>query len=259
MNATWKSLLSVAVVVLGWGRVAAGDLVINVDFQPGGFGGGTSVTFAAQGAAPSPGDVWNVLAPSTDGSANGEFGSGGVFDFAGDPMLWSGLVDSEGNATGVNVELFKGLPHAAFALNPLNGGDVNVADDAKSLMRDFLTAASPNAVNITGLVDGGRYNVFLYGVGDHGGATTTFTIGGTPQSTTGVPGGAHDLTLGADYVVFENVVASSGFIGISYERADGSDGAFNGMQLVLVPEPSTGLLLGLGVLLCAWRTARRIA
>ena len=241
------------------GQVAAGDLYLNVDFQPGGAGGGTSVTYAAQGAAATPGNIWNAVAPSTDGAANGEFGSGGAFDFGGGSVVVSSLLDSEGNATGVQLELFKGDPDSAFALNPLNGGDVNVADDAKGLMRDFLVATNPNDVNITGLTDGGVYRIYLYGAGDNEFGSTTFTIGGVSQSTTGVPLGSHNLTEGQDYVVFDNVVASGGFIGINYTPAGGGDGQFNGFQIVeVVPEPSSALLLGLGVSAAALLVRRRV-
>ena len=242
----------VLAAVMGLAVSARSDVIINVDFQPGGAGGGTSVTFASQGAVASLGNVWNATAPSTDGAFNGEFGSGGIFDFAGGSMTIASLLDSEGNATSIQLELFKGTPDSAFALNPLNGGDFNVANDAKDLMRDFLIATDPNDVNISGLIDGGLYHLYLYGAGDNSSQQTTFTVGGVSQSTTGV-NGSHDLTEGVDYVVYNNVVASGGFIGINYTVADGaSEGRFNGFQLVqVVPEPSTLLLTGAGYLVLA--------
>lgn len=245
------------VVVIAFSPLAGrADLYLNVDFQPGGAGGGTSVTFGAQGALATPGNVWNVAAPSTDGAFNGEFGSGGTFDFAGSSYVL-GLQDSEGAATGVQLELFKGTPDTAFALNPLNGGDTAIANDAKALMRDFLIASDPNDVNITGLVDGGLYTLYLYGAGDNAGQFTTFTVGGVSKSTTGVSG-PHDLTEGVDYVVYNNVLASGGFIGINYTPGSGAgEGHFNGFQLMeVVPEPTSAGLLGFAALLAA-RLARR--
>lgn len=242
------------IMALGVAGQAKSDMVVNIDFQPGGAGGGSSVVYSGPGAAASPGNLWNVLAPSTDGSFNGEFGSGGIFDFSGGSLVLGSLLDSEGNATGIQLELFKGTPDFAFALNPLNGGDVNVANDAKDLMRDFLIATDANDVNITGLVDGGLYNIYLYGAGDNSGQYTTFTVGGNSLSTTGVAG-SHDLTEGVDYVVFNNVIASGGFIGVNYTTASGAgEGRFNGMQIVqVVPEPATLLLTGMGLLVMAVR------
>jgi len=241
-------------MMVSFAAESLGDLYLNVDFQPGGAGGGTSVVYSGQGALATPGTIWNVVAPSTDGAFNGEFGSGGNFDFAGGSIILSSLLDSEGVSSGVQLELFKGTPDTAFALNPLNGGDVNIANDAKGLMRDFLIASDPNAVNITGLLDGGIYTLYLYGAGDNSGQRTKFTVGGTDQSTTGVAG-SHDLTEGVDYVVFENVLASGGFIGITYTADDGAgEGHFNGFQLVqVVPEPSTVLLTGMGCLVMIWK------
>jgi hypothetical protein len=253
-----KRAMMIIAAWAGIGGIAFGDLYLNVDFQPGGSGGGTSVTFGAQGAMVTPGNIWNTAAPSTDGSWNGEFGSGGPFDFAGGSYVLGSLLDSDGAATGVQLELFKGNPDAAFALNPLNGGDAGIAGNAKDLMRDFLIAGDPNDLNITGLLDGGLYTLYLYGAGDNANQRTTFTVGGVSQSTTGVTG-PHDLTEGVDFVVFENVLASGGFIGINYTLAGGaSEGHFNGFQLMeIVPEPSSALLVGLGGLLAACRRRRR--
>lgn len=234
------------------------DLYINVDFQPGGAGGGTSATFSAQGALSTPGNVWNAASPSVDGAFNGEFGSGGVFDFAGGSYVLSNLLDSDGAATGVQLELFKGSPDSAFALNPLNGGDANIANDAKELMRDFLIAGDPNDVNITGLTPGSFYTLYLYGAGDNSSQRTTFTVGGVSKSTAGVSG-SHDLTEDVDYVVFDNIEAVGGFIGINYTLDAGAgEGHFNGFQLMeVVPEPSSSLLFGIGFVLAS-SIARRL-
>ena len=82
----------------------AQTVIVNVDLAPGGSGGGTAVTFAAQGALASPGNVWNAVSPSTDGTANGEFGSGGRLDFGGDPFSAGSLLNSTGGVTTISVE-----------------------------------------------------------------------------------------------------------------------------------------------------------
>ena len=241
---------------------------INVDFQPGGSGGGTSVTFNARGAMGTPGTTWNAVAPSTDGSDNASYGSGGLYNFSGDPYSASALLDSTGTATRVGVEIFKGDPDGAFALNPLNGWDTNIAENAKELMRDYLIsgyATKTNSVNITGLPAGSFYTLVLYGAGDLNDCSTKFTINGVSKATTGVPNDLHNLTEGEDYVIFTGITAS-GSVTIQYANNDESaNGNFNGFQLAYVSGDSiptlsewgmiilAGLLLGVG----AWYLHQR--
>jgi len=224
-------------LMLVTGRAAA-QFYINVDFQPGGAGGGTSVTFAGQGALASPGNLWNAVAPSTDGSANGDFGSGGRLDFAGDPYDAGALLDSEGGATVISVEVFKGDPDSAFALNPLNGWEDRLADDARDLMRDFLVSgwdSNPNSINIINLDVGASYVIYLYGAGDNATIGAAFTIDGETKTTSGIPEASHNLTEGEDYVVFSGI-ASNGTITIEYmNNGSAWDGHFNGFQLVYTP------------------------
>ncbi|MBU0679694.1 MAG: hypothetical protein KJ626_16450 [Verrucomicrobia bacterium] len=228
--------LSVTMALLaGWLQSAAAEVVyVNVDFQPGGSGGGTSETFSAQGAVATPGSTWNAVAPSTDGANNGAFGSGGQFDFSGDPYVVTGLLDSEGAATGVGLEIFKGDPDGGFALNPNNGFDANIADDAKELMRDYLIsgwASESNAVNIIGLPPGVHYTLVLYGAGDNDAVSSEFNIDGVITNTTGVPNGSHDLTAGQDYVVYSGITASGTITIWIRDNLESADGHFNGFQL----------------------------
>lgn len=247
----WAGIAGIQSMLAASGLAA---VFINVDFQPGGTGGGTSVTFSGQGALAAPGSTWNAVAPSTDGSNNGMFGSGGQFDFSGDPYVSSYLVDSVGSTTGVRIEVYKGDPDSAFALNPLNGFDVNIADNAKALMRDYLISGwgtDPNSINIVGIPTGSAYTVYLYGAGDNDSVSTKFTINGTDHGTTGVPNGSHNLTLGQDYVVVSGV-ASNGSITISYmNNGETADGHFNGLQLTYTPPNSIPTLSEWGMIIAA--------
>lgn len=253
---------AVAAGLVGLVSAARGQTIVNVDFQPGGTGGGTAATFAAQGAMASPGNTWNAVAPSTDGTSNGEFGSGGRFDYGGDPLAVNGLVDSVGSNTAIGVEIFKGDPDSAFALNPLNGFDVNIADNAKQLMRDYLISgwgSNPNAVNIVGLPAGASYTLYLYGAGDNDAVSTKFTINGVDKATTGVPNGSHTLTLNQDYVVYTGVT-TSGTISIQYmNNGESADGHFNGFQILYTapaPIPTLGewglIMLAAVLAWCGW-------
>lgn len=232
MKTKWRVL-----TVGAWlsGAVAFAGQVINVDFQPGPLGDAYSVNYVGQGAYPDPGnDLWNPVAPDTDGSFT-NFGSGGVLNFSSDPFVVNSLMTSSGTVSTVNVEVFRGVPGFAFALDPANGNDVNVADDAKSLMRDYLGTGGVNynAVNITGLTPYGLYTLYLYGAADNG-AGAEFMVNSAIKATAGVPGGAHNLTEGQDYVIFEGVNAGpTGFISIQYRNnGESYDGNICGFQLI---------------------------
>lgn len=250
-SSSWKRWM-LAVVALA--APAHAVVTVNVDFQPGGSGGGTSVTFSGQAALSAPGDTWNAVAPSTDGANNGEFGSGGRYDFGGDPYAAGSLLDSTGSATSVGVEIFKGDPDGSFALNPLNGWETRLADDARDLMRDYLISgwdSDPNAVNIVGLPAGSSYILYLYGAGDNGAVSTKFTINGEDKATTGVPDVSHNLTEGEDYVVYTGVT-TSGTISIQYmNNGESTDGHFNGLQLAYTPPAAIPTLTEWGLILLA--------
>lgn len=224
----------------GWTLPAA---VINVDFQPGPTGAAASSNYVGQGAVSDPGNnVWNAVTPDTGGEFNGEFGTGGFFSFAGDTYTSAALVDSTGAATPVTVTVNKGPApgesERSFAIYSTNVNSMaNVATNAAGLMSDYLITHKDgfdvNAVVLNNLTTGGIYNLVLYGAGDFESRNTRFVVGDRTLATTGVPGGAHALTAGQDYVVFNGVVAVSGSITITYMNGGEYDeGNFNGLQLV---------------------------
>lgn len=247
---------AVAVALAGGARA---DLLVNVDFHPGGAAGEYASNYVGQGALADPGhDVWNAVAPNLNNGHSESWGSLG--DLADDPYVTGALVDSTGAPTLLTLSIYRGAG-AAIAYNPANGGYANIADDAKALMNDFLIAygRTTNTVVINNLTANGFYNLYLYGAGDNPDQETSFTVGATAQATLGVPGGSHNLTAGNDYVVFGAVQADlSGNLSISYHASGVSDdGDFNGFQLQAIPEPATADLLGWGVLAAAGWVQRR--
>ncbi|MBU0679692.1 MAG: PEP-CTERM sorting domain-containing protein [Verrucomicrobia bacterium] len=254
-------------------HIGLAAVVINVDFAPGGSGGGDSVGYSGQGAYSDPGNnYWNHRDPSTDGSFNGVAGTGGRLDSA-DPYNAGFFNDSTGAGTGYWMELWQGDPEGGFAVNSGHGTYANVATDAQDLMSDYLISstdwgAGTPALNLNGLNSSKYYTLYLYGAGDLDFRNTSFTVGGYgTQTTTGVPGGSHTLTLGQDYVVFSGITGV-GFLPISWEDGgESTEGPFNGFQLIendepppggAVPEPSTAMLIGMGGFV-AWTSARRRA
>jgi hypothetical protein len=136
-----------------------------------------------------------------------------------------------------------------------------VATDAVGLMREYLIGfGGPKEVMLSGFVPGTIVDLYLYGAGDTDNRDTVFSVidvnGAHSATTTGTVTSdsnnpvAHTLTLGGDYIVLNDVVASaSGEISILYDNSVGSGEApFNGLQAVftVVPEPSSVVLLLLG-------------
>ena len=232
------------VVALFLGTMAWAGQIINVDFQPGPTGDDSSVNYGGQGVLPDPlNDIWNVVAPGTGGEFNGEYGTGGFYNFEGASFILSNLVDSTGAPTPVTVTVNKaplGNPaesERAFAIasNNLNSM-ANIATDALGLMSDYLITRNDgfddNLVMISNLVTNGIYNLVLFGAGDFGDRNTTFIVGGIAKTTVGVPEGPHTLTEGQDYVVINGVVAEDGTIVITYlNGGENAEGNFNGFQL----------------------------
>jgi hypothetical protein len=90
------------------------------------------------------------------------------------------------------------------------------------------------------------YTLYLFGVGNDANQDTTFTFDGVDKTTAATAVGAdeaghfvtYDFTTGADLTGFT----------LDFKFANSTDqwGAFNGLALVAVPEPSSTALLGLG-------------
>lgn len=101
-------------------------------------------------------------------------------------------------------------------------------------------------------VQPGSYDLYLYGQnGTYNGRGAVFTFDGVSESAINRNGSGTAFVEGANYVVFTNItLASAGSITFTYAGGPGvgGEGNFNGLQLQLVPEPSTCLLFGLGAI-----------
>lgn len=230
-----RELVLLALLVSGgFFQSVLGGQLINVDFQPGGFGGESASNYVGQGVITDPGnDVWNVVAPDTSGSFNGEFGSGGPLTFGGSTFESGLLLDSEGALTPVTVSVDLGDPEAAFAVSSTNASIVDIATNAVALMSDYLIAQDDaTSFVINNLTNGGVYNLVLFGAGDLEFRNTTFIVGEVAKTTAGIPLGGHGLTESQDYVVFNGVIAHGGIIVVRYlNGGESTDGNVNGFQL----------------------------
>jgi hypothetical protein len=233
--------LAVGIVL---GLAAGGQAgVINVDFQPGGDGGGQAAPYTGQGAYPDPGNnVWNIVAPPTNNVFNWSGASGGYYT---SNLVLSSLLDSAGSATGVGLTVYAD-PNSNNTGAYATSSTSNIAQNAINLGRDYIIAFNNTIqkVEITGLDDSAWYDLYLYGSGDHPIRRTLFQITGanlTSQNlpTRGVPGGTHNLQKGNDYVVAHAIRPAAGKITIQYSTAGNSgntEGGFNGFQLVPRPD-----------------------
>ena len=251
---------------------------------------------AAYGVDPSNnGQTWNMMIP---GSASyGGLGdlSGGSFFNASAGYTDSGLLDSQGNSTGVSFTTPAG---ANFQSATWPSPEVVMNNEyvySATPRGGTAPVATPIENTIGGLKPGAEYVLYLYGVGsnaDNMGSTfslaTANDVAGMPTSasTTGSPTRAGPLVLpweanSADYnyaaasasatqgVIWTSLTAqadSSGNIGLFMTNLAGQNqSAFNGFQLqpivsTATPEPASAIILlaavgGLAIL--RRRTARR--
>ncbi|MFT3881829.1 MAG: PEP-CTERM sorting domain-containing protein [Gemmatales bacterium] len=200
---------------------------VNVDLDVFGF------TYHGQGAYSTPGNEWNGLTwhPNTG-------------------IAYS-LVDTLQNPTPYAFSIQQGSYVAIENGNPTPNN---------SLFRDFWRVDSGALNNpavsmgfqLQGFVPFSSNSILVYGVGDADGIGAAFTFGNTTLSTTGRPYNSNSLfTLGVDYQIFPNVIADAqGNINATWSNIPGQSqyGAFNGLQILSVPEPSTvAMLLSVGI------------
>jgi hypothetical protein len=113
---------------------------------------------------------------------------------------------------------------------------------------------------INGLVSGGQYKLYVFSQnGTYDSSKTVFTIGASSlivdNTLTSDTGSFHE---GENYVVFSGLIATGGTISGTFVMPS-DNAAFNGFQLVSVPEPGSLLLIVSGIcglLAYAWRKRR---
>lgn len=229
--------------------------VVNVDFglTPRTSGTAVSLPYSGSAAAPDSGTIWNSLNVS-DSNVGAAPNATGTYRAWSTTTTSSNLQDSFGNATGITVSALGSSSTGVFGILQTAANFANVADNAENLMRDYLIAlgGTTQFVELSGFTSGVIVDLYLYGAGDQSIRNTIFSItdinGSHTATTNGVPTGAHDLTLQADYVVISGIVPDiDGKIRIGYASPQNSgtdtEGLFNGLQAVIIPEPSTFAML----------------
>jgi hypothetical protein len=222
--------------------------VYNLNFS-GGIGGAYLGNYTGVGAAPDAGTYWNQIQQTQNGI--GSYNTSISNLTASDGTTSSGIT--------VAVEYSRAYNDEGISGNNLLGswfqadGSVNGGGVAR--------------VVISGLAAGTTYDLYTYGInGGYTGRGTRFIInnnnwtGGTPDGpsfnwlqTTGAS--ASSFQEGANYVTFSGVQSFNGNIefyiganpvGLWAEGAINTQGPFNGLQLVTIPEPSAFVMLGTG-------------
>ncbi|MEM1082803.1 MAG: PEP-CTERM sorting domain-containing protein [Verrucomicrobiota bacterium] len=213
---TLASALATGAICCG---LAQGALY-NVDF----YGGDDKGLMSGAAATGSAGDTWNNI--------QGGFGATTVND----------LVDSTGaTIVGTSISIDGNSSWSSFAGDGTYG-------TAEALMRDYIITGPSvsSTVTITVAEASSAYTLYLYGVTNFAPQDTTFTVVGAnegPQTVTS-PDTSGPLTVVEDYVVFTGTTDGSGTIQIDYTGGS-SFSAFDGLQLDVVPEPSTFTLFGM--------------
>jgi hypothetical protein len=296
-NIFMKTKIPIIALISAMGlSVSNAAFTVNVDFTSSGASTTTGAPTTAQttttaiGAAPAPGTTWNNIgagdawigfnslgnlvsaAATTPGATattralvKGD-GSGASGVTAAMSFLPGGSVLTGGSRSNVaNAALLEN-----FASGPAAGsGGRFVANDAESLMRDYLFVnsgvATPSPgieLTLSGLdaIAGvTSYSLYLYGAGDNtnqgggwsvSGSGVSFAGADSTTSATELTSDPADvLTLGEDYII-ATFDASAATRTITLTRTINNQTlAFNGFQLVAIPEPSSALLGGMGLLM----------
>ncbi len=173
----------------------------------------------------------------------------------------SNLFESDGSTNshiGFSISGQSGIPYFfSGAGSPAFAPDL-FYDFAFTGVRTPIAAASFSITNVAA----GSYELYLYSLNGNGGSPTAYGNGGetafvvngfthtvqNPDANSSDPSYA-GFVLGGNYTLYSNLVVPTdgGTISGSFYDAGGDGAAFNGFQLVELPEPSSLVLLGIGV------------
>ncbi len=211
----WSIICSLAVV---FAAVVTGPAVraqvVNFDV-PGGAG---APNYSGQGAYSDPGNnFWN-------------------------PVLGGGT-------TPATNKLSDGITATAITLTSQLGGTFGTQGSqgtAAALQSPYEYNSAVLRTDTINNVPAGTYNLYLYGINNTGTRGTTFSVSTSlmspvTQSTSNTPASLTSFILGADYVIFSNVVLSAtGAITFTWTAnpntilAGNNEGDFSALQLVFV-------------------------
>jgi hypothetical protein len=193
-------------------------------------------------------------------SANGYpivFGTGGTIDGSGNPTtVVAGNVTSAGLATPVTLSISYDHDNGAGTIG------ASLTQGTPGFLLGEAAIAPPNTTGTFALhnVPTSTYDLYLYGANYDDDRGARFTVGAQTVTINNNPAvdGSHPGTnfdLGANYTIIHGVTPDgTGTISGSWDgqftnpfTGQSGEGDFNGLQLVLVPEPCSIVLIGLGV------------
>lgn len=227
-----KGLVHLWVAMAAWGclgGVAQASVIVDVQFSNS-TSAPVQVGPAVVGAAL---DQWNLLTDRNGTTVPLKNTSGGA---SGITLTWT----SDGNAQAEGVFVANG-----FWTTPY-----------KNLMAGYLYESGSANISFSGLTANAAFDLYIYTEGDSGstGRRLSVTVNSTTTITAPAVATANTFISGQNYLYLPGVTASGGgVLNIAYSPSVG-EANINGLQLEGIPEPSSSILLCLG--LTVWSTHR---
>jgi hypothetical protein len=218
-------ITAASVVNIDFGRDTTGTTTAAGGGNPG--GNVDHILYTGTGPAPDPGTIWN----------DGQVRLTTALDTIPQPLLFSNLASSVGDATGIDIELTSGF-YRSF-----NGTATPAANTVPALQNDRIFANAGNIATLTikGLNPTYTYDVYLI----NSAFPTRYTIGASSKVSLGTAfdGTWTDTEEHASFTALSP--SPGGEIAIQIrDSAATANGALSGMQIVeVVPEPSSTMLL----------------
>jgi hypothetical protein len=215
-------------VAMSQAAVVIGDIIsINLNTSTGSIPSGAAVIGQT-------GDIWNNIGVATWNSpVNGTYAMNTTTGASsGVSMTFAGDATGHGAGPIANLDVYEG----AFKLDP---------------------GASTATITFSGFTAGTMVDLYLYSGGFVTSEGGKFTFNSIAQSVINTGDIETSYNLGDNYVKFANLVADvSGNISGTWANVNNTNySTFNGAQILVVPEPSTALLSGIGML-CLLRRRR---